>query len=197
MNDIKIRKATSLYDLHAVYRLTHDTYCTSGISSPSPDGLMIHHPGQDVVPQTIIFIAEKFGKTVGTLSFSLDNQFGLMVDEGFKAAIDYHRHIHNNIASVWRFAIHPEHNKDIRIVKKLIGVMALCFKWFNVEICFITLSPQHATIYERLMCLNEVMRGLDSNKLIKPEHSEIVLMKLYPEKLPKYWHATSEREVFV
>jgi hypothetical protein len=53
--------------------------------------MMIHHPGQDVVPQTHIFVAEEDNRMIGTISLSIDNQFGLMVDSGFKPIIDQYR----------------------------------------------------------------------------------------------------------
>lgn len=82
-------------------------------------------------------------------------------------------------------------------MKKLIGVAALHMKWYNVPICFLEISPEHARIYKRLMNMEEVACGKDSNKLIKEEHADIVLLKAFAEKLPQKWYSASESEVMV
>ena len=197
MDEITIRKATSLNDLRRVYRLVHYIYYRTGISKQSKNGLMIHHPDQDVVPESHIFIAEMGEKMVGTLTFSFDNQFGLMVDDDFRDEINFYRSIYPRVAAVWRFAILPEYQSDLRIMRKLIGVSALYLKWYDVSVCFFTISPEHALIYERIMNMEEVSRGKDSNRLIKAECADVVLMKLYPDKLPARWKTTPESEVLV
>ncbi|MFA9391966.1 MAG: hypothetical protein ACERKD_19310 [Prolixibacteraceae bacterium] len=197
MKEILIRRVTGLADLRKVYGLAYETYMRTGLVNTTTDDLMIHHPAQDVVPQTHIFVAEEGTKMVGTLTFSIDNQFGLMVDEDFKKEVDVYRELFPKIAAVWRFAILPEHQSDSRIMKKLIAVVASCLDVFNVSICFFTLSPDHARIYERAMNMEEVCRGKDMNPLIKEEHQEVVLMKLYTEKIPKRWQLKTRVEAFV
>lgn len=195
MSDIIIRKVNSLTDLRKVYRLVNDTYNKAGIANRSSDGLMIHHPEQDVVPESHIFIAEIGEKIVGTITFTIDNQFGLMIDDDFKEEMEIYRSIYPKISAVWRFAILPELQNDLRIMKKLIGVAALHMKWYNVPICFMTISPEHARIYKRIMNMEEVAIGKDSNKLIRKEHADVVLLKSNAGTLPEKWYAHMESEV--
>jgi hypothetical protein len=197
MNEITIRKATSLNDLRRVYRLVNEIYNKSGIANKSSDGLMIHHPEQDVVPQSHIFIAEMGELMVGTLTFTIDNQFGLMVDDDFKEEIKAYRKIYSRISAVWRFAILQEMQSDLRIMKRLIGAAALHMKWYGIPICFLTISPVHARIYKRLMQMEEVACGKDSNKLIKSEYADVVLLKAFAEKIPQRWYSSFESEVMV
>lgn len=196
MNDITIRKASSLNDLRKVYRLVDEIYFQSGISERSANGMMIHHPGQDVVPQSHIFIAEMGDKMVGTMTLSLDNQFGLIVDYGFGEIIDRYRELYPCVASIWRFAILPQYQSDTRVLKRLFGLGALCLRWYNVSVSFVTLSPEHVGFYQRILCMEEVARGKDTNRQVKPEKADIVLMKLHTDKLPEKWFATPESELF-
>jgi hypothetical protein len=198
MNDmISVRKISTLHDLRKVYKLAHDVYCLSGIANPSADGLMIHHPGQDVVPQTHIFVAEEDNRMIGTISLSIDNQFGLMVDSGFKPIIDQYRSQYRAVGSIWRFAVLPQYQSNLNVMRKLIGITSLCLIWYKVDVSFITLSPDHVSFYKRVMMLDVVAEGTDPNPLIKPDCASVVLMKLHTEKLPKKWIAKPESEVFV
>lgn len=195
MNSIQVRKVAQLEDLHKVYQLAHDTFSQAGLCDPLPHGMMIHHPGQDVIPQTCIFIAEDQDKVVGSISFTLDSNWGLMVDPEFKTYIDRYRLFYGQVASIWRFIIHPDYRNDRQVFRKLIGAGALCLKKFKVPVCFFTFSPEHARIYEKIFHTEEVGRGIDSNEVIKPEHAEVVLMKLYPDKLPENWFSVTEAEL--
>lgn len=192
MEEILIRRVTTLQDLWAVYGLVNEVYAQSGIAVKARSGMMIHHPNQDVVPQSFIFLAEVKGRVVGTITYTIDNQFGLMVDDDFPEEVEFYRLIYPKISSVWRFAVLPEYQADLRIMRKLIGSTFYCMRNENVPICFLTISPQHARIYKKLMGMEEVARGFDSNELIKKEHAEVILLKAYANKIPDKWYHNPE-----
>ena len=189
MEEIIVRKVETLQDLWRVYQLVNQVYNMSGIAERSSSGLMIHHPDQDVVPQSYIFLAEINHKIVGTIIYTIDNQFGLMVDDDFKFEIEFYRLIYSQISSVWRFAVLPEYQHNLNIMKKLIGVAFWHMKKLEIPVCFLTISPEHARIYKKIMGMEEVAKGKDSNPLIKPEHADIILLKAYAEKIPDKWLA--------
>jgi hypothetical protein len=197
MDEITIRKVETFDDLHRVYRLAHDSFYEAGLCDYHPQRMMIHHPGQDVIPETSIFLVEKDGVPVGSLSFTSDSYFGLMVDPEFKQQVDRYRKFYGKVASIWRFIVHPAHQNDLRIFRKLIGAGAVCLLKHQIPVCFFTFSPEHARIYERIFHTEEVCRGKDSNVMIKTEHAEVVLMKLYPDKLPEKWFSLAEEEVMI
>lgn len=197
MNDIKIRKATSLNDLRRVYHLVNEVYNHSGIANKSSDGLMIHHPGQDVVPQSHIFMAEKEDHLVGTITLTIDNQFGLMVDDDFKDSIQYFRKRYAQLSTVWRFAVVKELQNDIRIMKKLICAALLHLRWYEIPICLISISPKHVRFYKHLIKMEEVTYGKDSNKLIKKEHADVVLMKVLTKDIPQRWFEYHGNDVMI
>ena len=197
MEAINIRKAKTLDDLQRVYRLTHDSFVAAGLCERQPHQMIIHHPDQDVIPETIVFLVEIKGELVGTVSFTIDSEFGLMVDSGFKQQIDKYRKFYSKVANFWRLAISPAYQNDTRILRNLLGIIASCLLKNQIPVCFFTFSPEHARIYEKLVNTEEVCRGFDTNDLISPEHTEVVLMKLYPDKVPEKWFSIIGEEMLV
>jgi hypothetical protein len=195
MNEVLIRKVTTLPELWLVYKLVNEVYAKSGIANKSGSGMMIHHPDQDVVPESHVFMAEIDGRYVGTITYTIDNQFGLMVDDDFKDEIAFYRLMYSKISSVWRFAILPEFQSNLQIMKRLIGAAFYHMKEYNVPICFLTISPEHARIYTRIMGMVEVARGYDSNPLIKKEHADIILLKAFADKIPEKWYSEEKQEL--
>jgi hypothetical protein len=197
MNEIKIRKAETLDDLHRVYQLTHESFVSAGLCDSQPHHMIIHHPDQDVIPETIIYMAEIDGKLVGSVTFTIDSEFGMMVDSEFKEQVDKYRRFYGKVASFWRLAISPNYQSDTRIIKHLLGIIAKCLLKNQIPVCFFTFSPEHARIYEKLVNTEEVCRGKDSNELVKIEHSEVVLMKIYPDKIPEKWFSVIPEEMLI
>ena len=187
MDDIQIKRVVNLADLHKVYQLTHDSFVAAGLCDNQPRRMIIHHPDQDVLPETKIFLAEINNEPVGSVSFTVDNEFGLMVDSEFKTQIDRYRKFYGKVACFWRLTIHPAYQDSIKVLRVMLGTIATCLLKNQIPVCFFTFSPEHARIYEKLVNTEEVCRGRDSNELIKPEHAEVVLMKLYPDKVPDKW----------
>lgn len=197
MDEIKIRRVINLDDLQKVYKLTHDSFVAAGLCDIQPQRMIIHHPNQDVIPDTYIFLAEINDRPIGSVSFTVDSEFGLMMDEGFKAQVDRYRKFYGKLAAFWRMIILPEFQSDTRVFRRLVGAAAMCLLKYQIPVCFFTFSPEHARIYERVFHTEEVCRGKDSNLLIKSEHSDVVLVKLYPDKLPDKWFSLTEEEILV
>ena len=194
---ISVRKISTLHDLRNVYKLTNDVYSRSGIASASTNGMMIYHPEQDVMPQTHVFVAEVNGVMIGTITLSIDNAFGLMVDSGFKPIIDQYRTEYKNLASFWRFAVLPDYQSNLVVMRKLIGLSALSMVWNKAQVCFLIVSPKHIGFYQKVLAFEEVAWGIDTNPHIKAEHAQVVLMKIHIENIPVKWVATPESEIFV
>jgi len=197
MDAIRIRRAKTFEDLHQVYRLTHDSYVAAGLCESQSNQMIIHHPDQDVIPETVVFLVEVNDELVGTVTYTHDNQFGLMVDSGFKQQIDRYRNFYGNVANVWRLAIAPAYHDDTRIVKHLFGIAITCVLQNKIPVCFFTLSPAHARIYQKLINAEVVCQGFDSNELIDPKHAEVVLLKLYIDKIPERWIKIGTRAVVI
>lgn len=197
MSKVMIRKVTTLPELWEVYELVNKVYAQSGIAQPSKTGLMIHHPDQDVVPNSFIYLASIGGENVGTITYTIDNQFGLMVDDDFSNDMAMYRMMYPKLSSVWRFAILPEFQSNLKVMRKLIGSAFNQMKLHRIPICFLTISPQHARIYKKLMGMEEVSRGYDSNPLIKEEHAEVILLKAYAERIPEKWLCKVEKQPVV
>jgi hypothetical protein len=186
-DSFSVRKISTLQDLYKVYQLVHDSYCQSGIANPSPDGFMIHHPKQDVVPQTHIFVAEIENKMIGTISFSIDNQFGLMVDEGFKHIIDGYRQQYKEICCIWRFAVLHPYKSNLSIMRKLIITTIQCVFHHEMKVSFITLGPNQESFYKNSLMMEVIAEGIDPNPFIKPDSANVILMRVHTENIPKKW----------
>jgi len=195
MSEIVIRKVETLADLQLVYRLTHESFYTAGLCEKQPQEMIIHHPNQDVIPQTQVYVAELEGRPVGSISFTIDSEYKMMVDPEFNLQVNKYRKFYGKAATVWRFIVLPEFQGDTRIFRHLIS---LASKWLlknQVPVCFFTFSPEHARIYNKVFNMEEICRGRDSNPAINDENAEVVLMKLYPDKLPDKWFTFVDDEV--
>lgn len=197
MDEITIRRVVNLEQLHKVYQLTHDSFVAAGLCDNQPHRMIIHHPNQDVIPDTYIFLAEINDVAIGSVSFTVDSEFGLMMDAGFKEQVDRYRKYYGKLAAFWRMIILPQYQSDTRVFRRLVGAAAMCLLKHQIPVCFFTFSPEHARIYQRVFHTEEVCWGKDSNELIKSEHSDVVLVKLYPDKLPEKWFSITEEEILV
>lgn len=144
-----------------------------------------------------IYLAEIDGRPIGTITYTIDNQFGLMVDDDFHKEIAQFRIMYHQVSSVWRFAVLPEYQSNLKVMRRLIEIAFYQMKENNIPICFLTISPTHARVYKKMMNMEEVARGFDSNKLIKPEHAEVVLLVAYGEKVPDKWYPHKKEAVVV
>ena len=60
-----IRPVANIRELEAVYRLTHECYVAKSYVQNQPNGLLLHYPEFDVVPETTVLVAIHAGEVIG------------------------------------------------------------------------------------------------------------------------------------
>lgn len=182
---ITARKATTLKDLEAVWRLTHDVYVAEGYASPSADGLLRHYPHLDLVPETEVFIAEdEDGTVLGSNSATVDGPAGLHADDDFKDVIDgireECRRTGKRLGCSWRIVTLPGCRESLPVIMQLISA-TLESGQHRADAVLYTFNPKHESFYGRMLALKTVAGPRDGHAvkgapaiLMRGEMSEMV-----------------------
>jgi hypothetical protein len=151
-----IREAKSPQDMETVWRLTHDMYVAQGYAQVQPNGLLVHYPHLDAIPQTIIWIAEdENGRALGTLSYTDDGPAGLHVDDDFKDVTDAVREecrrSVKRLGASWRIVTQPECRNGLDVVMGLITRYVEYIKLREIDVTLYTFNPKHGSFYKRML----------------------------------------------
>lgn len=195
MEGVDLVGVTKEEELVEIYALTYESYLRAGLIEVKEDTRVIHHPHFDRWDQTYIITAKKEGKTIGTISITLDSKRGLPVDNAcFHQNVEQLREMSNKLAHTWRNAIHPDYSNNFQLLFTLIQKATDIVYEKEVNHILFTFAPKHARIYEKLLHLKPLAKGEDDNVEILPEQKEVVLMGVAYEDLPEKWtkhHACS------
>ncbi len=106
-NGAEIRQATTLEELVAAYKLTHDTFVDQGFIEPHPSGLRLRP--HEALLDTATFIAVAEGDVVGVTTAVYDTEiFGLPSDGAFQAEIDELRSQGRHVGEGTNWLLRPE-----------------------------------------------------------------------------------------
>jgi hypothetical protein len=157
---MQIRRATTLKDLEAVWRLTHDMYVAEGYAEPQPDGLLRHYPHLDAIPETTVFMAEdEDGTLLGSNSYTVDGPAGLHVDDDFLDVADAVRAecraAGKRLGSSWRIATRPGCREHLHVIMQLISATLDAGRGVADTVLF-TFNPKHESFYGRMLGLQTV-----------------------------------------
>ena len=157
---MRIRKATTLQDLEAVWRLTHDMYVAEGYAEPRSDGQLRHYPHLDAVPETTILMAEdEDGTLVGSNSYTIDGPAGLHADDDFRDVIDSVRAecraAGTRLGASWRIATRPGCREHLFVVMQLISATLEGGREL-ADVVLFTFNPKHESFYGRMLGLRTI-----------------------------------------
>ncbi|MDX1447405.1 N-acyl amino acid synthase FeeM domain-containing protein [Lishizhenia sp.] len=74
---VDLVRVTKEEELDEIYALTYESYLRAGLIEVKEDTRVIHHPHFDRCDQTYIIAAKKEGKSIGTISITLDSKRGV------------------------------------------------------------------------------------------------------------------------
>ena len=149
-------------DLHDVCHLAHDCYVTEGYCRPQAGGCLSHYELLDVIPETTVFLAERDGELVGSVSFTLDSAAGLHTDSAF--------HVETNcervwcglyelvLAASWRIVTDPRCRGRLDVLLALVKQGLVHLEMMGVDELLCTFNPKHARAWKRLLGM-EVIAG--------------------------------------
>jgi hypothetical protein len=143
-----IRRAVSVEELTAAYRLVHDVFVEKGYISPQPTGLRLRVT--EALPQTATFIAEGDQGVVGVQSIAVDaDELGLPSDGAFRQEIDSLRIDGRRVCEATNQAIAVDYRKTA-VPTELMRCMFAHALLIGCDELITTISPGHARFFELL-----------------------------------------------
>ncbi len=166
---ITVRKAATLEDLEAVWRLTHDVYVAEGYASPRPDGVLRHYPHLDRIQETEVFIAEdEAGRLLGSNSATVDGPAGLHADDDFRDVIDDIREECRRdgklLGCSWRIVTRPGCRESLPVIMQLISATLESGRR-RADVVLYTFNPKHEGFYGRMLALKTVAGPRDGHSV--------------------------------
>jgi len=140
-----IRRAISVEDLAAAYRLVHDAFVEKGYIPPQPAGLRLRVT--EALPQTATFIAEAGPEVVGVQSIAVDSdEFGLPSDGAFRSEIDSLRIGGRRVCEATNQAVAADYRKTA-VPTELMRCMFAHALAIGCDELITTVSPGHARFF--------------------------------------------------
>jgi hypothetical protein len=176
-----LRTIRNMDEMEDVYRLTYRCYVQKGYCNKNDSGMLIHYPHLDDLSETRVFVAEDdVGKLIGTISNTIDSQYGLNIDEDFLGEINQIRKENRVLASTWRFATDEAHRSQARVARLLLDGMVAYMHATNIETCLTTVHPHHEAFHSRYLNCRTVAKS----EGLKDVNSEALLMRWDSHRCP-------------
>jgi N-acyl amino acid synthase FeeM len=141
--------AQGLQSLDAAFRLVHDQYVWRHYMEPSRSGrrLSVHH----ALRTTKVFVARVGFQVVGTMTLIQDSEFGLPMDDLYRAELAPLRAAGRRVAEASALAVHADYRAaGAAIFLRLMRIVLI----YAVEIARIddlclTVNPRHVAFYRQ------------------------------------------------
>jgi hypothetical protein len=179
-----IRYATAIQDMEAVFRLTHECYVAQGYVTPQSNGLLLHYPEHDVLPETRVLIAFQDGQVVGSASFTLSGREGLTICHDFLDECNAIEKEGRIIGAVWRLVIKETCRSSRQVLIGLLSELLRHGLRARVNTALIVVNPRHERVYQRLLNMQVVARKEVTGGL---SNAPAVLLRCDYEHLPPEW----------
>jgi len=183
-DSLTIKPISNVKEMEDVYRLTHEAYVSSSYSEHQPNGLLLHYPEYDVIPETTVLVARQQGEMIGTLSLTVPGPFGFTLDREFKKEMDYMQQAGRVVVVMWRLAVKEEFRSSRNVVIGLFSAATRIALNHGVNSLVIEVNPKHERVYKRMLNMTTVSRIDETNGL---QHAPGVLLRGDIETLPKEW----------
>jgi hypothetical protein len=179
-----IQVVTRVDQLEQVYRLTHDCYVAKEYASPQPNGLLLHYPEFDVVPETTVLIATRQEEVVGSVSYTVRGAEGLTVGHDFDVECKALENEGRTLGAIWRLVVAESCRGSRQVLMALISEAVRRLLMEGVTTCLLVVHPKHAKIYERMLQMRVVARKDGTDGL---RNAPAVLLRCDRENLPPAW----------
>src|SRR5574343_854501 len=112
MTTLEIRPATEA-EIPQIWMLTHDAYALKGYILPQPDGIFRHYRAWEDVSTRLVAVLD--GRLVGSLTYTLDGEFGLPTDVSYERETDILRAVGLPLGCCWRIVVAPDCRHQHRV----------------------------------------------------------------------------------
>ena len=147
-SDFVVKRATSVGELEAAYRLVHDSFVDSGYIDPHPTGLRVR--AFSALPDTALYIALAEGRVVGVLSMIPDGPLGLPMDGPFGREIARLRRMGRRLVEVSDLAIAKEY-RNLRVLTELTRCAMAHAVTIGADDAVVAVSPSHSGFFEGIL----------------------------------------------
>jgi hypothetical protein len=179
-----VRPAANIRELEEVYRLTHECYVAQSYVDQQPNGLLLHYPEFDVVPETTVLVATHQGEIVGSVSYTVAGTNGLTIGQDFREECLQMEKEGRSLCAIWRLVVKKSHRASRQVVFGLISEATRRLLNTPMNTFLFVVNPAHKRVYERL--LN--MRVAGTRELTDGLYNApAVLLRGDRETLPEKW----------
>jgi hypothetical protein len=146
-----IKVSENVAEREAAFRLVHNVYNRSGLSSPNPLGMRVmkHH----LSDSTDILVAKRAGEVVFTSTLVQDAEHGLPLESLFSAELDAMRSERIRLAEVSCLASDlaaESKSAQFEMMVRMISLTLQTARRRGVDRLLLAVHPRHAKIYQRL-----------------------------------------------
>jgi predicted N-acetyltransferase YhbS len=163
MTTLEIRRATES-EIPEIWQLTHDAYVQKGYILPRPDGEFRHYRAWEDVSVRLVAIID--GRLVGTLTYTLDGEFGLPTDVSYEPETDILRAVGLPLGCCWRIVVAPDCRHQHRVAHGLMIAAARECVAAGEPVCLCEVNPRHVDYYRKRLGFREVARRDSTRGLI-------------------------------
>ena len=143
-----VKRATTVEELEAGYRLVHECFVDSGYIEPHPTGLRVR--AFSALPDTALYLALADGRVVGTLSMIADGPLGLPMDGPFGLEIARLRRMGRRLVEVSDLAIAKDY-RNLRVLTELTRCAMAHAVTIGADDAVVAVSPSHSGFFEGIL----------------------------------------------
>lgn len=148
LRDVRIYMAESRADVRAALGLVHEVYAAKG--KIKPNAAKLHVTKHNALPSTLIFIAKKGDRVVGTTSLVQDSPIGLPLDLMHRKSVDEMRAQNLSLCEAVSTVCDEEY-RGTGLIFYLYRAMLHTAARANFDRMLMSAQPKGMLIYEELM----------------------------------------------
>jgi len=154
---IEIRES-GIGNIGDIWSLAHDRYFECGYIDKQFSGMFTQYPEYEFLPETKRLIAIDNGELIGTVTITLDGEYGLPIEADWPKETQIVRAVGLPIACVWRLVTKLACASTRRIVLDLLKGCVRELIECGEPVILAAFNPRHKDFYKRFCRLTEIGR---------------------------------------
>ncbi len=150
----RVELALQQEDMLAAYKLLYNQYLSYGYMSENTNN--VRASLWNTLPETYTVVAKKQGKVVGTVTYIVDSEQGLPMDEFASEALGDLRKKKRILCEVSGLAIEKKQANSQTLMDMFQYGLVLMRHFIGATDYVITVNPRHEKFYKRLLCFKQI-----------------------------------------
>lgn len=184
LEGVTVRVADTVSQHLAAAHLVHECYMARGLTGERSGGVWL--TPHLALPDSIIFVAERQGALIGTLSLCLDSNFGLPMEKAYPQEVQAVRAGGRRVAEVGAACVSKEY-RGAGVLFLLLKAVNMTALQLGIDDFVISVRESAAPLYEDLLCF-ERMGGITQYPGINPDVKATALRLRVREAPEALWH---------